>query len=149
MEYTEKRETRQLLLISLQTKLVSLTITLPLQYPVFKINKRSIDRCYDGGKNICKFKIYVMNSWQTFLASIRLSLPEISSFQRNINFYLKYPDIRSSHAPRHNRPIASPRATCAAHCTVATFFLSFFCYRAARVYGEGKKCGSRRRLGHS
>lgn len=85
-----------------------------------------------------------MNSWQTFLASIRLSLPEISSFQRNINFYLKYPDIRSSHAPRHNRPIASPRATCAAHCTVATFFLSFFCYRAARVYGEGKKCGSRR-----
>lgn len=85
-----------------------------------------------------------MNSWQTFLASIRLSLPEISSFQRNINFYLKYPDIRSSHAPRHNRPIASSRATCAAHCTVATFFLSFFCYRAARVYGEGKKCGSRR-----
>lgn len=84
-----------------------------------------------------------MNSWQTFLASIRLSLPEISLFQRNINFYLKYPDIRScsSHALRHNRPIASPRATCAAHCTVATFFSPFFAIAPHAFMGREKNVG--------
>lgn len=90
-----------------------------------------------------------MNSWQTFLASIRLSLPEISSFQRNINFYLKYPDIRSSHAPRHNRPIASPRATCAAHCTVATFFSPFFAIAPHAFMGREKNVGRVDDWGHS
>lgn len=85
-----------------------------------------------------------MNSWQTFLASIRLSLPEISSFQRNINFYLKYPDIRSSHA-RISRSrlvtidLSQARAPRALPTAQSPFFsLLFLLSRRTRLWG-GKK----------
>lgn len=88
-----------------------------------------------------------MNSWQTFLASIRLSLPEISLFQRNINFYLKYPDIRSSHARISRSRLVTidlsqaraPRALPTAQSPL--FFSPFFAIAPHAFMGREKNVG--------
>lgn len=96
-----------------------------------------------------------MNSWQTFLASIRLSLPEISSFQRNINFYLKYPDIRSSHARISRSRLVTidlsqaraPRALPTAQSPL--FFSPFFAIAPHAFMGREKNVGRVDDWGHS
>lgn len=87
----------------------------------------------------------------------RLSLPEISSFQGNSKFFfLNIPIYARARRTLGSLARASSQSTyrkLARHvrCPLHSrhFFLSFFCCslsRRTRLWEEGKKCGSRRRL---